>query len=194
MALMSNLALEPGEEIDPQATALAYFIDKGYTPQQAAGIVGNLVQESGSSLNTRAVHDGGTGFGIAGFRDPTPGRGRKTNLLNFAKSSGADPSDLFTQLDFVHRELQGPEGTANRNLQRASDPASAATAFVGYERPQGWSAENPMGAHGITNRIGNAQALAPLAGQLASAGEGQEIEVNDAPVGGRAFADRKSVV
>lgn len=195
MALMSNLpALGEGEEVDPQATALAYFIDKGYTPQQAAGIVGNLIQESGSGLNTTAVHDGGTGFGIAGFRDPTPGQGRKTNLLNFAKGSSADPRDLFTQLDFVHKELQGSEGAANRNLLRASDPASAATAFAGYERPQGWSAANPMGAHGIQNRIDNAQALAPLAGQLASAGEGQEIEVNDAPVGGRAFAAGKGIM
>lgn len=195
MALMSNLpALGEGEEIDPQATALAYFIDKGYTPQQAAGIVGNLIQESGAGLNTTAVHDGGTGFGIAGFRDPTPGQGRKTNLLNFAKGSGADPRDLFTQLDFVHKELQGSEGAANRNLLRASDPAAAATAFAGYERPQGWSAANPMGAHGIQNRIGNAQALAPLAGQLATAGEGQEIEVNDAPIGGRAFAAGKGIM
>ena len=94
---------------DNAAMALSFLQEKGWSQQAAAGMVGNLIQESGKNLNTRAVHDGGTGIGIAGFRDPKPGQGRKTNLMNFARQRNMDPFDLKTQLSFVDHELRTSE-------------------------------------------------------------------------------------
>lgn len=144
---------------DPRLLALQFFVQRGYTPVQAAGIVGNLVQESGQGLNTRAVHDGGTGLGVAGWRDPTPGQGRRTNLRQFAAGQGADVHDLTTQLAFVDHELKGPESRAGQALRTAQDPVAAARAFIGYERPAGWTAATPESGHGFQNRAKNAADL-----------------------------------
>jgi hypothetical protein len=144
---------------DPRMLALQFFTQRGYSPAQAAGIVGNLVQESGQGLNTRAVHDGGTGLGIAGWRDPSPGQGRRTALRQFAASQGADVHDLTTQLSFVDHELQGPESRVGTALRAAQDPASAARAFISFERPQGWTAATPERGHGFGARVQNADQL-----------------------------------
>jgi hypothetical protein len=53
---------------DNAAFALQHLQGKGWPAPAAAAMVGNLIQESGRNLNTRAVHDQGTGIGIAGFR------------------------------------------------------------------------------------------------------------------------------
>src|SRR4051812_32496253 len=57
-------------------TSFDYFVGKGLTPIQAAGIVGNLDQESGDSPT--AVQSGGPGRGVAqwsvgGRWDTSPG-------------------------------------------------------------------------------------------------------------------------
>lgn len=145
--------------LDPRLQAFRFFTERGYTPAQAAGIIGNLVQESGQSLNTRAVHDGGTGLGIAGWRDPQPGQGRRTALRNFAAAQGADVHDLATQLGFVDHELRGPESRVGAALRQAQDPVAAARAFISYERPAGWSAAAPERGHGFANRAKNAADL-----------------------------------
>ena len=43
--------------------AVKFFISKGWTKEQAAGIVGNLQAESGKDLKTNAVGDGGRAIG-----------------------------------------------------------------------------------------------------------------------------------
>jgi len=73
--------------------AFNYFIGKGLTAPQAAGIVGNLIQES--NVNP---HD--PGFGIAQW-----GGGRYTALQNFAQQEGKPIGDLAVQLDFMWHEL-----------------------------------------------------------------------------------------
>lgn len=137
------------ERID---TAYGYLKSKGYSDFAVSGILGNLTNESGDGLNTRAVHDGGTGIGIAGWRDPTPGRGRKTDLINYANSSGRDVYDLKTQLDFLDHELQTKERGVYNRLQDAKSPSEAALAFISFERPQGWTPQNPAGGHNWSGR------------------------------------------
>lgn len=144
---------------DPRLVALRFFVERGYTPAQASGIVGNLVQESGRGLNTRAVHDSGTGLGIAGWRDPAPGQGRRTELRRFAASQGADVHDLATQLGFVDHELRGSESKAGAALRAAQDPVSAAKAFISYERPAGWTPNAPERGHAFPLRAQNAADL-----------------------------------
>lgn len=92
----------------------SYFIrDMQFSPVQAAGIMGNIKQESG--FNPHALNPGTT--------SPTPVSpsrawglvqwygGRQTNLINYAEERGhtfgqnAD-ADLQVQLDFLKKELE----------------------------------------------------------------------------------------
>lgn len=138
------------------AFAYSYLKSKGYTDAAVSGILGNLTAESGQGLNTRAVHDNGTGLGIAGWRDPQPGKGRKTNLLNFARERRQDVYDLKTQLDFLDHELKTVESGVYSRLMKASTPEAAALAFISFERPQGWTSQNPAGGHNWSGRRANA--------------------------------------
>lgn len=88
---------------DNAKTAMNYFtgikiIGKNITVVQAAGIVGNLQQESGPDLNTKA--DNGTHKGIAQW-DPS----RWSTLGAFAKHINKDVYDLETQLRYIAWEL-----------------------------------------------------------------------------------------
>src|SRR5688572_13318704 len=110
------------------------LIQKGYSPHAAAAVVGRFQQESGMDLDPLAVHDDGTGFGIAGWRDPEPGKGRRTNLLNWAKQNNLDPEDIDTQLDYFDYEItEGEERASGDLLRNAQTIDDAAAAMVHYE-------------------------------------------------------------
>src|SRR5882724_3962285 len=86
-------------------TAYEYFLGKGLTNFQAAGVVGNLDQESGVDP---AIHqnNGGVGRGIAQWS--TGGRWDTTNndnVLQYATAHGQSPTSLGLQLDFMWYEL-----------------------------------------------------------------------------------------
>lgn len=115
--------------------AYTYLISKGVPPVAAAAAVGHFQAESGPDLNTEAIHDQGTGYGIAGWRDPKPGKGRKTALMNFAKANDADPSSLETQLDFFVHEIGTTESGAGEKLWNAASLEEANDAMFDYERP-----------------------------------------------------------
>ncbi|HEV2509679.1 phage tail tip lysozyme [Bosea sp. (in: a-proteobacteria)] len=137
---------------DASFNTYGYLKGLGYSDAAVSGILGNLQNESGASLDTRAVHDSGTGLGIAGWRDPSPGRGRKTNLMNFARERGEDVHSLKTQLDFLDHELKTTESGVYKRLMSSSTPDEAALAFISFERPKGWSAANPAGGHNWEGR------------------------------------------
>lgn len=133
--------------------AFKWLVDRGYAPHQAAAIVGNLTQES----NVRpdgVVGDNGTAFGIAQWRGP-----RFAGLQQFAQQNGTDWRNLDTQLGYLDHELKTTERGAGDALRSAPDVRSATRAVIGYERPQGWTADNPEAGHGWGNRFGVAQAL-----------------------------------
>jgi hypothetical protein len=85
--------------------ACNYFVSKGLTKFQAAGIVGNLDQESGVNP-TSQQQGGGPGRGIAQWEvgtrwDTSPG----DNAVAFANQRGQDVWSLQLQLDFIWYEL-----------------------------------------------------------------------------------------
>ena len=85
-------------------TAFDYFLGKGLTNFQAAGIVGNLDQESGD--DPTAVQQGGPGRGIAqwsvgGRWDTDQG----DNATWYAGTQNANVLALGLQLDFIWYEL-----------------------------------------------------------------------------------------
>ncbi len=104
------------------------------TPAQAAGVVGNLIRESG--LNPRINEGGAVGLprGVGGYGLAQWTGSRQTDLVRFAGGAAA-AGNLQTQLRFMVSELLGPESRALASLRRATSPEEAAVVFDrDYER------------------------------------------------------------
>lgn len=128
-------------------TALKFFTNKGWTPEQAAGIVGNLQAESGANLQVDIVGDNGQAYGIAQWHPPRQATFRKTIGKDIVGSS------LQDQLAFVDWELNNTESNAGRQLKTAKTAEEAAWIMDEYY-------ERSSGAH-RQKRINNAVALLP---------------------------------
>lgn len=77
-----------------------YLEGKNFTDQSAAGVVGNLMQESG--VNPRSQqHGGGPGRGIMQWSVNQ----RWKQLTNWANKQHRDPWSLGTQLDWMYKEM-----------------------------------------------------------------------------------------
>lgn len=134
---------------DNNRVAFDYFVGQGLSKEQSAGIVGNLMAESGDPINPRAVQPGGPGRGIAQW---SVGE-RWATLESFAAQQGRDPWALDLQLDFIWHEFNTTEGNAFNHVKGATTVADAALAFMSkFERC------NPVYCHG-DKRIGYAQRL-----------------------------------
>jgi hypothetical protein len=115
---------------DNAEKAMNYFLDKGLTKAQAAGIVGNLNHESPGVNPDQHQHNGGPGYGIAQWEGS-----RKKEEKQYAKEHGKPAGDLKTQLDFAWQELNTTHRGALRGVERAHTPSQAARAFErGFER------------------------------------------------------------
>jgi hypothetical protein len=114
--------------------AFNYFVEYGFTPQQAAGIVGNLMQESGTSLNTSVKAAGSEqSFGIAQWNAAA---GRFQKLQNFAQELGKDWTDLEVQLRFITYELENYSYLGMADIRNSTTIEQATRAFQNkYERP-----------------------------------------------------------
>ena len=112
-------------------SAVSFFESKGWTREQAIGIVANLKEESGLNPNPKGWNDGGKAYGVAQWHGD--------RQANFEKAFGKSiqGSTLEEQLAFVHHELtQGTEQAAGKRLRGAkthSDAAAIVSQF--YERP-----------------------------------------------------------
>ena len=159
--------------MDNAQLAMQYFQSQGWTPAQAAAIVGNLQQESYSRLDPNALRKNDAGPGNHSMGIAQWNRERLGALRDFAKQKGKPWNDFQTQLEFVQSELTGTESRVGKALKGAGDISAATAAFVGYERPQGWSLNNPTGAHGWENRLANAEALFGGSTPAYSAGPGR---------------------
>lgn len=142
----------PARVADRSAIAMARLQSRGWSKEQAAGIVGNLLGES--SLNANAVNpgdgaDGSDSIGLAQWNGP-----RARALKQFAADQGKDWRDLELQLDFIDHEIRTSpsERKAFEALMNAKDVQSAAEAFIMYERPQG-SDKGVRNAHNYKGRV-----------------------------------------
>lgn len=109
-------------------TAYDFFVRKGLKSFQAAGIVGNLDQESGMSP-TIAEYGGGPGRGIAQWS--VGGRwdsDRNDNVRSFASSQGTSRWSLTTQLDFIWYELTNFD-YGYKQLRASTDVTDATIVF-----------------------------------------------------------------
>jgi hypothetical protein len=122
----SEAALSNAEQ-----SAFNYFVAKGLTKVQAAGIVGNLIQES-SVIPTAVEYGGGPGRGIAQWS--VGGRWNTSyhdNVTWYAAQHGLDRWALNTQLAFIWYELT-TYGYGYSTLRSATTVTSATVAFEKY--------------------------------------------------------------
>jgi hypothetical protein len=131
-----------------------YFVAKGLTPAQSAGIDGNFGAESGwNPTDTNSIG----AYGIAQWLG-----GRKAGLQQFASQQGKPVSDLGLQLDYVWHELQGGESGALKALQQTSNATDAALSWEkNYER---------SGGAILSLRVGYANKILALYGSGAAPG------------------------
>jgi hypothetical protein len=148
-----------GEPIDEASEAITenandkiafdYFLARGLTPVQAAGIVGNLDQESDMDP-TVSQYGGGPGRGIAQWS--AGGRWDTTSNANVTWYAGQQAEDrwsLHLQLEFIWWELTH-EGYGFTDLKNATTVTQAVTVFQDqYEI---------CGACASSNRIAHANA------------------------------------
>lgn len=87
--------------------AFNFFKSRGYSSQAAAGIIGNLMQESGTDLNPSLHQKGGPGRGLAQW---TYKSDRWNGLVQYAKSKNRNWDDFQTQLEYIDMEMN------NKNL------------------------------------------------------------------------------
>ena len=138
---------------------LNFFMQKGLNLAQAAGIVGNIMQESGLEpaieqggriVDENYTPKNGVGFGLVQwtFTD------RQAPLVAFTKEMGVSIIDLGGQLGFIWEELNGGYLTTLNGLRGTDDPVEAAVIFHdGYERSADTASEVR------TVRGGNAQEI-----------------------------------
>jgi hypothetical protein len=122
---MDNNLKPTGEMPNNAALVYNYFLNKGMSPAQAAGITGNLMVESYPEINPSAFNPEGGGkgaFGIAQWRGP-----RLQGLLDFAGMSDAQPNngtatapkqgDLSAMLGMA-KQAKGVGGLMEKLMQR----------------------------------------------------------------------------
>lgn len=110
------------------------LMSMGFTASAAAGVVGNLVQESG--LRTDAIGDNGTSGGLAQWHNE-----RLDALKRFAAARGKDWTDLDTQIEFLADEMRTSYADTYAKMQSAELPEIAGQIMTDeYEKPDSASA------------------------------------------------------
>lgn len=119
---------------------LKFFMSKGLSLAQAAGFVGNMMQESG--LNPAIIQGGaiaddsykpqdGVGFGLVQWTFTS----RQQPLVDLAKEKNKKITDLDLQLEYVWKEVNaGYKGTLEA-LKKTQDPVEAAVIVHGPPSP-----------------------------------------------------------
>ncbi|CAN7508036.1 phage tail tip lysozyme [Pararhizobium sp. LjRoot238] len=137
-----------------------FWKSKGLADHQVAGVLGNISAES--AFNPAAIGDGGKARGLFQWNDRSP---------QMLAAVGANwKSNPLAQHEFAYRELMGPESRAWSALTGAKDVRGATAAFAGFERPRGFSWNNPEGADNFSGRLEAAEAsLTKFSGASSSA-------------------------
>lgn len=109
--------------------AFRFFVSKGLTKRQAAGVIGNLDQESGMDPRISQI-GGGPGRGIAQWS--VGGRWDRyagDNLVAYAAGRGTGRYGLATQLNFIWFELTKFSYYGLSSLKATTTITAAVTVF-----------------------------------------------------------------
>lgn len=128
----------------------------GFSDLAASSAIGNGQQESSWNLNARNKGDGRDGSDSVGVFQWNGDRAK--GLVNYGKQTGRDPYDIDNQLDYyAWEQTHGGEQRAGNMMKNASTLNDAVAGGISYERPQGFSWDNPSAGHGYDNRLAYAK-------------------------------------
>lgn len=155
---------------DNIAKAMNYLTGKGLTAIQAAGILGNLIQESTDALDPTLTEGmghadwpkDGQGFGIAQWTFSA----RQDPLVALAKKNGKKASDLGVQLDFLWQEMNTTHKSALTDIKKQTEAGAAALSFHEHFEK---SADGPQG---LAERVADAKKILGLYGDGLTPGTG----------------------
>ena len=121
-----------------------FFMNKGLTKNQAKGIYGNIMQESGGKHNI-VSRDGYNSYGLAQWTGT-----RKARLFS---KYGTNPT-VNQQLEYLWDELNSTEKSALNALRNTTTVEDATKVFMQkFERPANWAAN-------FKNRLKHANSVA----------------------------------
>ncbi len=167
------------------------MINNGISSLVASAIIGNLMQESGSTLNPNATNPTTGAYGIGQWLGD-----RATELENYAKSVGKDKSDMATQIDFLlKKDLPAQKtyfgGDSGLNsFFHSSDLNSATEKWENaFERSGGSGMEQRLAyarqvytQYGAENKEADDSKLSSMLGGLintANSGADSDVSTND---------------
>ena len=183
---------------DNQEMAFGFLVSKGLTPQQAAGVVGNMVAESGvlpmrlqgkpaeelvSSVKVESM--GNIGWGIVQW---TPG----SKMIKPSISAGKSYDEIDTlayQLQFLWEQLEGTGTGATIGEKAAGDhlklqttiDGSARSFMLKYERPADQSEAHQRArvklANDVFGRYGDSQYAGISSGGCSGEGAGDIVSI-----------------
>lgn len=172
--------------------AFNFFVGKGYSPQQSAGVVGNMKAESGVlpmrkqstgaevKTSSKDVRTSGSGWGLVQWTPPS-------KMINPSIEAGKTYAEIDTidyQLQFLYEQLTGTgigaaisEKSAGDDLkQQTTIDGSARSFMLKYERPADQSESKQQGRVQLANEIfglyGNGATPAPSPGAQPTPGGG----------------------
>lgn len=132
------------DETPTSSQIVNFFMNKGLTKNQAKGIYGNIMQESGGKHNI-VSRDGHNSYGLAQWTGT-----RKARLFS---KYGTNPT-VNQQLEYLWDELNSTEKSALNALRNTSTVADATKVFMQkFERPANWAAN-------FKNRLKHANSVA----------------------------------
>ena len=144
-----NLLEQNTQEISDDRTPTGsqivnFFMNKGLTKNQAKGIYGNIMQESGGKHNI-VSRDGHNSYGLAQWTGT-----RKARLFS---KYGTNPT-VNQQLEYLWDELNSTEKGALNALRNTTTVEDATKVFMQkFERPANWAAN-------FKNRLKHANSVA----------------------------------
>ena len=134
----------PDDRTPTGSQIVNFFMNKGLTKNQAKGIYGNIMQESGGKHNI-VSRDGHNSYGLAQWTGT-----RKARLFS---KYGTNPT-VNQQLEYLWDELNSTEKSALNALRNTTTVEDATKVFMQkFERPANWAAN-------FKNRLKHANSVA----------------------------------
>ena len=129
--------------------AMKILKSDGWSDNQAAAIVGNMLIETGRTMSTTIKGDNGKALGLCQWHPD-----RQAKLAAFAQSTGSNPLDFETQVKFASYELKNHEVAAGQKLYNSRNlEDSTYVVLHDFER----AAETYWGGDNHRNRLGAAK-------------------------------------
>ena len=143
--LLEQNTQEISDDRTPTGNQIVNFLmNKGLTKNQAKGIYGNIMQESGGKHNI-VSRDGHNSYGLAQWTGT-----RKARLFS---KYGTNPT-VNQQLEYLWDELNSTEKSALTALRNTTTVEDATKVFMQkFERPANWAAN-------FKNRLKHANSVA----------------------------------